>query len=207
MQIDLSLQKSDESIMNDEAKRLTDIASSMEFDEIKLKSKGPVFEWWRLALWIVILVAISVISTLFYKKYNAANKRKLEERRRRHMQSNETSAEGEAGDQSPELSFEEALGYQNDDQFTSRASADLDTYDINVKEKDMHSGVSFFEDEGESIDDRTDYFDTYFKESTESRSGIQRLLSTVGAYIGIAFRHIGYFFKNIISTITGKGKQ
>ena len=86
-------------------------------------------------------------------------------------------------------------------------AVDLDTYDINVKEKDPMNGVSYFEDEGDSIDDRTDYFDTYFKEPTERRSGIGRALSTVGAYVGIALRHIGLFFKNIFSTLTGKGKR
>ena len=205
LQIDLSLQKADETILNDEVSILTGIASSMEFDEIRLKNTGPVFEWWRIALWIVILVILSILITVGYKKYNLANKRKLEERRRLRVESRSHEA-GEAVLGSEPITFEEALGYQNDDQLTSRVDEDLDAYDISVEEKDPASGVSFFEDGGESIDERTDYFDTYFKQPTETRSGIARAFSTIGAYIGIAFRHIGFFFKNIFRAITGKKK-
>ena len=205
LQIDLSMQKSKEAIVSDEAKVLTSMASSMSFDKITLKETGPVFDWWRLLLWVLIIVVVTAVISFIYKHNNAVKHRKLEERRRKRAESHRDYS-GDAEDDGS-YSFEETLGYVTDDQFASRAAADLDAYDISVTEKDPTSGVSYFEDEGESIDERTDYFDTYFKEPTETRSGLMRMLSTVGAYIGIAFRHIGYFFKNLFKKKTDKGKQ
>ena len=195
LQIDISMQKAEEAIVSDEAKTLTAVAASMSFDKITLKESGPVFDWWRLLLWAVILAGMTLLISLIFKKNNAAKHRKLEERRRRRAAASEAVG-ADAGD-GTEYSFNELLGYYSDEQFESRAPADLEGYDISVEEKDPNSGVSYFEDEGESIDTRTDYFDTFFKEPTETKSGLMRLLSTIGAYIGIAFRHIGYFFKNL----------
>lgn len=205
-QFDLILQKSDEAILPDETKVLTNIASSFNFDKIILRDSGPVFEWWRLLLWVVILVAISVACSYLYRQYNAANRRKLQERRDRRQEQLSRDSNHEADDEPREITFDEALGYTDSAEFTARADTDLDSYDINVRERDPSLGVSYFEDAGESIDDRTDYFDTYFKSPTERRSGMSRLLSTVGAYIGIAIKHIGYFFQNLFRAVFRRKK-
>ena len=70
-------------------------------------------------------------------------------------------------------------------------------YDINVRERDPNKGVGYFEDGGDSIDDGSDYFDTYFKEPVEERTAMQRFFSAIGSYIKIAATHTGYFFKNL----------
>ena len=210
LQIDLSMQKQEEEIVADEAKVLTNIASALEFDEIRYKNNGPSFEWWRLLLWLLILTVLAIGTSFIYKRRDAANHRRLEERRRQR----EAAADAPQGQEAlrarrseEDITFDEVLGYRDEDGFADRAATDLDQYDINVSDRDPMNGVSYFEDEGDSIDDRTDYFDTYFDEPTETQSGIMRMLSLIGAYIVIACRHIGYFFKNIWHTVTGKGKR
>lgn len=208
IQIDLMLQKADEPITADEAKALTNAANSLNFDTIR-RNTGPVFDWWRLLLWVVILAALSVAVSFVYKQYNATNKRKLEERRnsRRAALTTPQSDEPEHAE-SRQLTFEESLGYKDDEEFAARADADeMAGYDISVKEKDPTKGVAFFEDEGSGIDDGTDYFDTYFKEPIERRSVSQRFFSAVGSYFKIVTKHTGYFFKNLFKKIFGKTKR
>ena len=208
--INLTLQKEGESILNEEAKVLTNIANSLTFDKITLNNSGPSFEWWRFLIWIVILAALSFGISFAYKRYNLAQKKKLEERRRRHAAALTESRRASASDKdSPnpvttegEPSFDEILGYESDDDYQSRAATDLESFDINVKEKNKDGGVSYFEDSGDGIDDGTDYFDTYFKEPTVSRTPVERAAGTVGAYLKIAFNHLGYFFKNIFKAIS-----
>lgn len=209
MQIDLIMQKYDEPITAEEAKALTAAVNSLSFDEIR-RNTGPVFDWWRLLLWALILAALSIAVSFIYKQYNAANKRKLEEhRRRRIVTENEEIVPTEpAHAEARQLTFEEALGYKDDEEFTTRAAADeMAETDISVKGSDPAKGISYFEDEGTSIDDGTDYFDTYFKEPTERRTPIQRLLTAIGSSLKIAFTHTGYFFKNIFKSIFGKTKN
>ena len=209
LNINLTLQKGGETILSDEAKVLTTIANSLSFDKIILNNNGPSFEWWRFLLWIVILAALSFGISFAYKKYNLAQKKKLEERRRRHHPSaadpteEKVSAEAQpdAGEAPAQPTFDEALGYENDQEYQSRAATDLESFDINVKEKSKEGGVNYFEDSGDSIDDGTDYFDTYFKEPTQTRTPVERAANTVGAYIQIAFHHLGFFFKNIFTAI------
>ena len=208
MQIDLSLQKTGEKITPDEDKVLTNAASSLSFDKIR-RNTGPVFEWWRLLLWIVILAGLSIAVTVIYKQYNAANKRKLEERRSRHKAStHDADSDAPAHAEDLQMTFEESLGYLDDEEFAARAVADeMAGYDINVRERDPAKGISFFEDEGSGIDDGTDYFDTYFREPTEKRTAFQRFFSAVRYYIGYVFKHIGYFFRNLFAKLFRKKKK
>lgn len=209
MQVDISLQKPNEAILPDEATVLTDIASSLDFVQQRGQGSGLKFEWWRLLLWVFILAALAVSTSFIYRNFNSAQKRKLEERRQRSAASRQPADIPDDADiPQVSLSFDEALGYQTEEEFSSRASTDMDSYDIKVTERDPHSGVSYFEDEGDSIDDGSDYFDTYFKEPTERRSGIGRLMSVIGANIKFAFTHLGYFFKNLFRAITHrKGRR
>lgn len=215
LQIDLSLQKSKEVILPAEAKVLTAIASSMEFDTIVSAHSGPLFDWWRVLLWGLLLAALTVASSMAYKHRNNVRRRRLEEWRRQRVEAEASAAEAQAADTPEEaavdgepLTFDEALGYRDADRFSSRAATDLDTFDISVREKNPAGGISYFEDGGKSIDDRaSDYFESYFREQTPRRSGISRLMSKIGAYIGIAFRHVGYFFKNLFRGVTGKNKK
>ena len=207
-QIDLTLQKSDEAITPEEAKALTNAANSLSFEKIR-RNTGPVFDWWRLLLWAGLLVVISVLISLLYKRNNSAGKRKLEERRsaRRAALEQREAAPDDAAAERP-MSFDEALGYRDDEEFTARADADeMAGYDISVREKDPAKGIAFFEDEGDSIDDGTDYFDTYFEEPVEKRSVFQKLYSAINTYIMIGLTHIGYFFKNLYRKLFGKKKK
>lgn len=207
--INLTLQKTGEGITGDEKKVLTSIANSLSFDKIKLNNSGPSFEWWRFLLWIVILAGLSVGISFAYKRYNQSQKKKLEERRRRHRPTaddpeNEPASGNTLSDFSedkPQPSFDEMLGYEDDKEYQTRAATDLESFDINVKEKSKDGGVNYFEDSGDSIDDGTDYFDTYFKEPTRTRTPVERVAGTVSAYIKIAFNHLGFFFKNIFMAI------
>lgn len=209
-QIDLTMQKSGEDISSSEAKALAAIASSIEFDRSSPGRDGLVFDWWRLLLWVIILVVITVVISLLTKYRSNQRRRSLEERRQKRARF-ETTVSG-ASDvimiNNKPVTFDEALGYHEGDRYSSRSATDLDSFDISVREKDPAHGVNYFEDEGKSIDDRTsDYFDTYFREPTPGRSGIARLFSTIGAYIGIALRHIGYFFRNLFRVFRRKKKK
>lgn len=213
-QVDLSLQKSRDGILPSEAKILSTIASSIEFESVKKASSGPVFDWWRLLLWGVLLAGLSVSLSFIYKHQNNVKRRRLEERRRKRAEGiSRTDAPDEPQPDEPQpeeppVTFEETLGYQEADRFSARAAADLDTYDISVREKNPARGINYFEDEGKSIDDRAgDYFETYFTEPTPTRSGIARLCSTIGANLAIWFRHLGYFFRNLWNKLTGKKKK
>lgn len=202
MQIDLVLQKNDEEILPAEAKALTNLANSLEFDSIK-RTTGPIFEWWRLLLWVGILAALAFVLSYMYRRRNEANRRRLQERRRQRElaiaeQSGEPLPEGE------QVTFDEALGYNDEKEFTERAATDLDNFDIKVEDKNPNNGVAYFEDSGESIDDGTDYFDTFFREPAETRKGLPRFLSAVWTYIKIGCKHAGYFFKNLWQTVFKK---
>ncbi len=204
LQVNLVLQKYDESILPAETKALTNMANSLEFDDIK-RTTGPIFEWWRLLLWVGILAGLAVALSYLYRQRNAANRAKLQERRRQRelalaQQSGEPHPEGET------VTFEEALGYEDDEQFENRAATDLDTFDIKVAEKDSMRGIAYFEDSGESIDDGTDYFDTYFREPVETRKGAARFFGAIWTYIKIGFKRMGYFFVNLKRKIFKKKK-
>lgn len=199
MQIDLTLRKVGEEITPEEAKVLTNAAGSLSFNKVNRKT-GAVFDWWRLLLWVGILAALSIAVTVIYKQYNASVKRKTAERLRSRRSPNGEEEEPEpahAG-KDEEISFEEELGYKDDEEFAERADADeMAGYDIKIRDRDPNKGIEFFEDEGSNIDDGTDYFDTYFKEQVESRTGIQRFFAAVGFYLKRAGRKIGNFFRNL----------
>ena len=209
LNINLTLQKADETILSDEAKVLTNVANSLSFDKIVLNNSGPSFEWWRFLIWIVILAGLSFGISFAYKKYNLSRKKKLEERRRRRRvpapeapdDAGSAAVQTDAQQDADRPTFDEVLGYESDSEYRSRAATDLESFDINVKEKSKEGGVSYFEDSGDSIDDGTDYFDTYFKEPTQTRTPVERAAGTVGAYVKIAFNHLGYFFQNIFKAI------
>lgn len=203
MQIDLTLQKEGEAITPEEAKALTNAAGSLSFDKIN-RNTGAVFDWWRLLLWVGILATLSIAVTVIYKQYNASVKRKTQER----LKARRSVASGDEGDEEvpshaepeEEITFEESLGYKDDEEFAERADADeMAGYDIKVRDRDPNKGIEYFEDEGSNIDDGTDYFDTYFKEQVEPRTGIQRFFASVGLFFRRIGRKIGNFFKNLFN--------
>ncbi len=231
MNINLTMQKSGESFDNDDNKVLDSIAESISFDKITLKT-GPAFDWWRVVLVLAIMAAIAVAVSYIYKQYNEAKRRKLKERRDRSRMNNQqklaqvieeetktstdtfneenlSNQEQEQPYQPEQLTFDELLGYQDENEYKERAATDLESYDINVKEKNVNAGMDYFEDSGDSINNSVDYFDSYFKESTKHRSVFSRFFSILGAYIKIAFNHTRYFFKNLGKMISEifKGKQ
>ena len=208
MQIDLTLQKTGEEITPEEAKTLTNAANSLSFDHVR-RNTGPVFDWWRLLLWVVILAALAIAISIVYRQYNATNKRKLEERRIMRKIASDVDGETLAhAEKIRPMTFDESLGYQDDEEFTARAEADeMADSDIKVREQDPNKGIAFFEDEGSGIDDGSDYFDTYFEEPTEKRAWYRRLGSSIASSLKLAVKHIGYFFKNLFSKIFRRKKQ
>lgn len=241
MNINLSIQKDDEELAADEIKVLTNVVSTLDFDDIVLKS-GPSFDWWRILLWIAILAIISAATILFYRRNERIKRERAIERRERRKAERrsqgdilqygfddaEHSAIGQSkqsllsalgfdkpdtATQEPDKNpkqieneldlieeFENLLGYDTTD-YRDRAATELDSLDINVRQKDPTSGVSFFEDNGDSINEDFDYFDNYFKEQVKARPAHRRFFSAIGTYIKIAARHTGYFFKNLFKII------
>ena len=202
--IDLSLQKNDNEISSEEAKVLSSMANSLNFKNIN-RNNGPKFDLWRLLLWVVILAAIAVAVSLIYKRHNEATKARMEARRlRRSTPSNHSfGKETEEKEEAWQMTFDESLGYRDDEEFASRADADeMAGYDIKVRDRDPNKGVAFFEDGGDGIDDGSDYFDTYFKEPVEQRTAMQRFAGAVGTYAKMALRRMENFFINLYKKIS-----
>lgn len=226
MNINLTLQKSDEALTNDEIKIVSNIANTISFDKIKYNT-GPSFDWWRVLLWIVILVVIALLAQYFYRQSNIVRVKKLKERKHRGSASADDSIKkGEESEQhtvvreskhtllsalgfendiddDTVMTFDESLGYDTVD-YHERANTDMDSFDISVKGKDRSHGVSYFEDDGKNIDDKPDYFENYFSEEVESRPVHKRLVSAVALHFKLAFRHLGYFFKNLYRLVASK---
>lgn len=167
MNVNLTMQKNNEDLTADEVKVITNIANSIKFNKIK-KNSSLAFDWWRILLWILVLVAIAFAAHYLYKFYQSSKKEKAEQRRthnriqsKAHRTGDDLLYDGEADsikvekpqsffdelsmDDDDIMSFEEMLGYDTDD-YHSRANTDLDYFDIDVKSSDEAKGVSFFED-------------------------------------------------------------
>ena len=225
MNINLTIQKNDEELTQDEIKVVTNMAGTISFDKIS-KTSGPSFEWWRILLWIALLVVIALLVKYFYSQYTKAKNEAKKVRAKRvprsavddsmseedKLLSTPTKYKSEDGNTkellldmnfddyddsvSEEVSFDELLGYDTTD-YNNRAHTQLDSFDIKVKVKDENSGVQFFEDSGKSINDKKDYFDEFFSEETERRPAHKRMASTVGLYLKMMCRRVGRFFKNL----------
>lgn len=235
MNINLTIQKDDEELTKDEIKVVTNMANTMSFDKIS-SSSGPSFEWWRILLWVALLVVIALLAKYFYAQYINAKKEAKKNRARRsprvvvddglseedRLLSVVTRYKSEDGstkellsdlnfddyDESSkeEVSFDELLGYDTTD-YSNRAHTQLDSFDIKVKVKDENSGVRFFEDSGKSINDKKDYFDEFFNEETESRPVHKRFFSAVVLYAKMMCRRVKYFFRNLTKPTSKKSSN
>lgn len=225
MNVNLTVQKNNEELTADEVKEITNIANTINFDKIKYNT-GVSLDWWRVLLWLVILAVIALLANYFYKQNNISKANKLKARKSRTTavededfddaqpqqrtvvrESKRTllSALGFENDIDDDdmMTFDESLGYDMVD-YRERANTDMDSFDISVKSKDPHHGVSFFEDDGKNIDDKPDYFENYFTEEVESRPVHKRMLSAVALHLRLAARHMGYFFKNLYRLVMSK---
>lgn len=179
MNVNLTMQKNNEDLTADEIKVITNIANSIKFNKIK-RNSSLAFDWWRILLWILVLVAIGIAAHYLYKFYLNSKKEKEQQRRTQHrIQSKAHRTEEDllldggapakknGAEQSlfddlsidGDMSFEEMLGYDVDD-YRSRANTDLDYFDIDVKTKDDSKGFSFFEDyESDKNRSKSDFLD------------------------------------------------
>lgn len=231
MNINLTAQKSKEELTADEIKAVTNIANSMHFDKIK-RSSGVAFDWWRVLLWIVVLGLIGFAAQYFYRQYNEKKRQKREEHRSRRSRNREVAESDElvmsgsehvgeresthsllydlgfedTDDDSDTDTLEDILGYDDED-YRLRANTEFDSFDINVTEKDPSHGVEYFEDEGENIDDKPDYFEDYFAQDTESRPVTKRAASSLVLNVKLFFKHAGYFCKNLGRAVSSKAKK
>ena len=165
MNVNLTMQKNNEDLTADEVKVITNIANSIKFNKIK-RNSSLAFDWWRILLWILVLVAIGIAAHYLYKFYLNSKKEKEQQRRTQHRiqskahrteedllhdgeqvskKSDSTQSFFDELSMDDDMSFEEMLGYNVDD-YHSRANTDFDYFDIDVKTKDDSKGVSFFED-------------------------------------------------------------
>ncbi len=212
MNIDLTLEKQHEALTADEIKIVTNIANSFEFDEIYLKN-GPAFEWWRLLLWIVVLVVVAIAANYLYRTYNSKHKN-IKTRRISHshgvdvdsssdektemsdVSNNKRSLLKELGfDDNDEMTFDELLGYDKTDYY-SRSNSEMDSYDIKVKSK-RQSSVSYFEEDEKRITKKGDYFDEFFNDNDEHKNEKNHKGNVVVFYVKKAFRHLKYFCINV----------
>lgn len=221
MSINFIIQKDGTPLSTDEERILTNMVNSVNFQ--KITTTGPTFEWWRILLWVLVMAVIVFAVYFIYKQNNDVKKRKEEDRRNKNKSSVDSlisdrtdlvedvirdskdhdeilSAEARALDQE-KLTFDEALGYEDKQDFSERALTDLDQYEISVKEKKAMKGIDYFEDGGESIFEKEDYFDKYFNEKTEHRKTSEKAASAIGTYTKMLFRHLGYFFHNLAKSI------
>ncbi len=227
MNINLTTQKSNEELTADEIKVAVNVANSINFHKIK-RSSGLAFDWWRILLWILVLVACALIAHYLYKFYTKAKKQKAQERRSRKRQverpiMSEEDSLIEAQEQKSYsrsqalfddlgiddddfMTLDEILGYDTED-YHSRSNSDMDTFNIDVKSKDSSHGVSFFEDEGENIDNKPDYFEDFFAKEEESRPVTTRAASSVLLNVKTFLRHLKYFCKNLYSSFVKKFKN
>ena len=227
MNINLTMQKSKEQLTADEIKVAVNVANSINFHKIK-RSSGLAFDWWRILLWILVLVACALIAHYLYKFYTNMKKQKAQERRsrKRQVERSVMSEEDRLIEDLPKESYsrsqalfddlgiddddfmtlDEMLGYDTED-YHSRANTDLDSFNIDVKSKDSTQGVSFFEDEGENIDNKPDYFEDFFAKEEESRPVTTRAASSVLLNVKTFFRHLKYFSKNLYSSVSKKVKN
>lgn len=215
MNIDLTLEKAKERLTADEIKIITNVANSMEFDEIYLKN-GPSFEWWRFLLWIIILVAVAVIANYIYRIYNQNRKEKIRSRPHRHdvdfdkdnevstlvdeipahETRNKKSLLAQLGfDESDEAAFDELLGYDNTD-YHSRSNSEMDSFDIKVKGKN-HKAVSYFEDDNKEKSKNGDYFDDFFDEKASDSIQVKNEKKSFAFYLKDVLRHLRYFCINV----------
>ena len=221
MNINLTMQKNGESFTADEIRIVTNMADSIDFDEIYLKN-GPSFEWWRFLLWILILVLITVVASYFYKRRNSSRKN-IKERKSKQRIHEKVIAQDEQKIQhvrkpkseskldllmqlgfeddkkeaeDKPLSFDEMLGYDTTDYHT-RSNSQFDSFDVRVKGNNRNSFAEYFEDDGKGINKNGDYFDDFFTEKTEKRSEVSRGFGNVLLYIKLGFKRLGYFFKNL----------
>ena len=179
MNVNLTMQKNNEDLTADEIKVITNIANSIKFNKIK-RNSSLAFDWWRILLWILVLVAIGIAAHYLYKFYLNSKKEKEQQRRTQHriqskahrteedlLHDGGAPAKKNGAEQSlfddlsldDDMSFEEMLGYDVDD-YRSRANTDLDYFDIDVKTKDDSKGFSFFEDyESDKNRSKSDFLD------------------------------------------------
>lgn len=221
MNINLTMQKNGESFTADEVRIVTNMADSIDFDEIYLKN-GPSFEWWRFLLWILILVLVSVVASYFYKRRNKS-RRNIKNRKSKQRISEKIVAQNdgeniqaprkpkseskldllmqlgfEDNDQQEEkpVSFDEMLGYDTTDYHT-RANSEFDTFDVKVKGNNQSHFADYFEDDGKDINNDDDYFNDFFTEKTQKQNEVSRGVNNVLLYIKLGFRRLGYFFTNL----------
>lgn len=227
MNINLILTKEKTPLSSEQDRELNAIANTMTFDRIT--KTGPTFEWWRILLWLLIISVITFSIYFIYKQYNESNIRKERARKNNEeptieklippppkIKKNKTniSQYNEAEKRANEieqLTFDEALGYENKEDFMDRSLSDLDSFEIKVSEEKANKGMEYFEDNGESVLGKEDYFDKYFKEQYVPRKRSTRIISAIGTYLKLFFKKIGYFFVNIghdiASVFTKKHKK
>lgn len=247
MNINLTLHKYSEELTRDEIKIVTDMANTINFDKIK-RTTGPSFEWWRILLWIVILVAIGVLAKYFYGLYHSTKHSKNERRPRKVISDDDDFDEdvlldvsseykSESGNMhallsdlglggsydDEEITFDELLGYDTTD-YKERANTELESFDIKVKAKNRKSGVSYFEDSGESIDkkpkqhyeskshakprvsnsQRTDKSEDYFADLFSDKSNNEVIGSSVSRGSKSVSKGLKNSIKGLFSNASGK---
>ncbi len=174
MNINLTLQKYNEELASDEIKVVTNIANSISFDKIK-RGSSLAFDWWRVLLWVVILIVVALLANFVYHQYNLKKQQQQASRRDRYRKSvsenlkeadliledePKTSREvskskllsdilGESDYGDDNVSFDELLGYDTTD-FRGRANTEFESFDIDVSYKESSDIDEFFEKSEES---------------------------------------------------------
>lgn len=182
MNINLVLQKNGEELTADEIKIVTNIASSLDFSEIKQEGKNKV-EIWRFLLFIAVIAVVILLVNIIYRHFHPSGK---EERARTEDKLSEQKSHTDAilashkdeevekeckrsllgslgygekteaqetDTENDEESFDQMLGYDVTD-YRHRSNSQIESFDLKVKQKKRSNGVKYFEDNGEDLGER-----------------------------------------------------
>ena len=181
MNINLTLQKNAEDLTADEIKIITNIANSIDFENIRQKGDKKL-EFWRFLLFVGVLAVVIVLVHVIYKHYHVSEK--AENNRKYKLQKSQenmnhtdvilASQQDEKTQKESKKSLLDSLGYgekykvkeqtpedeevQFDEllgydtaDYRHRANSQIESFDLKVKQKKRTNGVKYFEDDGENI--------------------------------------------------------
>ncbi|MBR2714681.1 MAG: hypothetical protein IKB73_00545 [Ruminococcus sp.] len=225
MNINLTLQKNDEELTQEEIKIVTNVADSIDFGKIK---SGGGFDWLRLFIWVLVIIILVILGRYFYKMYKVRMESKKPQRRRREREESlltgidveEKPSEPvrrarsvfddlglEGFDDDFELhSFEDSLGYDADN-YGERYNTDFDSFDVSVHEEDELDVMSLFEDSDVSEKESSDYFTDYFTQDEDILPEDNSVLGNATLKTKSFFKHLGYFFKNLFSMVSSSERS
>lgn len=188
MNVNITFQSVGDELTDEELKTVQKILKSISFaenDEVNKKKAAVV-------IWVIVIIAIIILLAIL--AWYFLNKKKM-------LSTRPTRVSLERTKQRDNL--EEEYGYDSDE--FERNSVLLNEKKINVKDGSIN-GLSYFEDDGKSIDGNSEYFSDYFANGKESKVTPSPKKS-VSKTLKNAYTRTGYFVTNVSRLVKKKSKQ